>query len=142
MRGLRRATLSLAITTLAAVGAAGAIVVPVACAATPTATAGTQTPTPGPAAGTTTVPAASPAPTSPSTTRVTIHHNSGDRTAAVALLVLVGGLLAIAALVWAAVSWSAQEPEWMLRARHATGEAGWRISNTWAEFVDFLRLGR
>ena len=25
-----------------------------------------------------------------------------------------------------------EEPEWLLRARHATGEAGWRISNTWA----------
>ncbi len=76
------------------------------------------------------------------TTTVTVHHSSGDRGLAVGLLILVGALLAIAALIWAAVSWSATEPEWMLRARHATGEAGLRISSTWAEFVDFLRLGR
>jgi hypothetical protein len=162
MTRLRRATLSLAIASLAPVAATGPIVLLAAPAAAPAAstakapkakapkaTTGTTTPTPGAAAGTTTTPAATstaatttaPAATLSATT-ITIHHTSGDHTAAVLLLVAVGGLLALAALIWAAVTWSAEEPEWLLRARHATGEAGWRIGNTWAEFVDFLRLGR
>jgi hypothetical protein len=73
---------------------------------------------------------------------VTVHHDSGDQSAAVVLLVIVALVLVVGAIVYAVVTWRAEEPEWLLRARHATGEAGWRISNTWAEFVDFLRLGR
>jgi hypothetical protein len=75
-------------------------------------------------------------------TTTTVHHSPGNHTAAVVLLVAIGALLAIGAIVWATVSHSAQEPEWLLHARHATGEAGWRMSNTWAEFLDFLRIGR
>jgi hypothetical protein len=30
----------------------------------------------------------------------------------------------------------------MQRWRHATGEAGWRAGNAWAEFTDWLRIGR
>jgi hypothetical protein len=30
----------------------------------------------------------------------------------------------------------------MQRSRHATAEAGWRTSAAWAEFTDWLRLGR
>jgi hypothetical protein len=39
------------------------------------------------------------------------------------------------------VRWRAWEPGWAQRARHATGEAGYRVSATWAEFADWLRLG-
>jgi hypothetical protein len=84
---------------------------------------------------------AAPAVGAPGTT-TTIHHVPGDHTAAVILLVVVAGLLLAGALTWVVASRAAKEPEWLLRARHATGEAGWRISNTWAAFVDFLRLGR
>jgi hypothetical protein len=75
-------------------------------------------------------------------TQVTVNHTHGDRTAAVALLVGIAAVLLIGAAVVALTTWSAREPEWLLRARHSTGEAGWRLSNTWAEFRDFLRLGR
>jgi hypothetical protein len=30
----------------------------------------------------------------------------------------------------------------MARWRHASGEAGWRAGNAWAEFTDWLRIGR
>jgi hypothetical protein len=60
----------------------------------------------------------------------------------VVLLAIVGALLLVAALVWAALRWWAAEPRWWLRARHATAEAGWRTSAAWAEFRDWLRLGR
>jgi hypothetical protein len=52
-------------------------------------------------------------------------------------------LLALAALALAgAVRVLAWEPAWLLRARHASAEAGWRAGNTWSEFSDWVRLGR
>jgi hypothetical protein len=59
----------------------------------------------------------------------------------VALAILVG-LLALAALVWAITRWFAYEPRWLPGARHAASEAGYRAGATWAEFSDWLRLGR
>ena len=37
---------------------------------------------------------------------------------------------------------TALQRAWADRARHATAEAGWRASSTWAEFTDFVRFGR
>jgi hypothetical protein len=58
------------------------------------------------------------------------------------LLALVGALLLLAAALWGAARWWAWEPTWWTRSRHATAEAGWRTSAAWAEFRDWLRLGR
>jgi hypothetical protein len=66
---------------------------------------------------------------------------SGD-TAAIVLLAVAGGLLIVGALTWALGRLLGWEPEWWLRARHATAEAGWRTSNAWSEFRDWVRLGR
>jgi hypothetical protein len=57
-------------------------------------------------------------------------------------LAVLAGLLALAALLVGLARWFAWEPRWVQRARHATGEAGWRASSTWAEFTDFVRFGR
>ncbi|MBA2637714.1 MAG: hypothetical protein H0U79_05775 [Solirubrobacterales bacterium] len=61
-------------------------------------------------------------------------------------LVLVLGVLvalvAVAALAAAVAGLMAWEPPWLPGARHALAEAGWRVSGTWDEFVDWLRLGR
>lgn len=57
-------------------------------------------------------------------------------------LALLAGLLALATLAFGIVRWRAWEPAWTERLRHAAGEAGWRASSTWAEFTDFVRLGR
>jgi hypothetical protein len=54
----------------------------------------------------------------------------------------VGLLLLVAAIGWAAARWWAWEPRWLVRSRHATAEAGWRTSAAWAEFRDWVRLGR
>jgi hypothetical protein len=54
----------------------------------------------------------------------------------------VGVLLLLAAALWGAARWWAWEPAAWVRWRHATAEAGWRTSATWAEFRDWLRLGR
>ncbi len=57
-------------------------------------------------------------------------------------LAVLGGLFALAGLLVGLARWFAWEPLWLHRARHATGEAGWRASSTWAEFTDFVRFGR
>jgi hypothetical protein len=52
-------------------------------------------------------------------------------------------VLAVLALaLWAVARWQAWEPPWLVRWRHATSEAGWRAGNAWAEFTDWLRIGR
>lgn len=68
--------------------------------------------------------------------------SGGDAPFPVLALAILGGLLALAGLVFGLVRWRAWEPEWAVRVRHATGEAGWRASSTWAEFSDFVRFGR
>lgn len=60
----------------------------------------------------------------------------------VLLLALLGGLLALGVLAWALARWWAFEPRWLLGTRHACTEAGYRASATWAEFSDWMRLGR
>jgi hypothetical protein len=51
-------------------------------------------------------------------------------------------LIALACLLWGLARWLAFEPRWTLSLRHALAEAGVRLSATWAEFGDWLRLGR
>ena len=52
------------------------------------------------------------------------------------------GVLALCTLAFGIVRWFAWEPAWAVRFRHAAGEAGWRASSTWADFTDYVRLGR
>lgn len=58
------------------------------------------------------------------------------------VLAILAGLLACSGLAFAVVRWFAWEPAWAVRMRHATGEAGWRVSSTFSEFADYVRLGR
>jgi hypothetical protein len=56
---------------------------------------------------------------------------------------VVAGALAVALLVaWGIARWWAWEPRWLVRGRHAGAEAGWRAAISWAEFMDWVRLGR
>jgi hypothetical protein len=61
-------------------------------------------------------------------------------------LAAAGALVVLACLVWALARVIARvialEPRWTLSARHAIAEAGFRASATWAEFSDWVRLGR
>ena len=124
-----------------------------ATAATPPATTtvapdATQTQAAPPA---TTAPAPAPAPsatqppagaaTTAAATGTGANAAASDDGAPVAL-VLAGALVLLALLLWAVARWWAWEPRWLVRWRHATAEAGWRASAAWAEFTDWLRLGR
>ena len=93
-----------------------------------TTTAATPAPAPTPA------PAAAATQTAPTST-------SSHKGARLALIVVAALLLMLLAL-WAFARWWAWEPHWLARWRHATAEAGWRASAAWAEFTDWLRLGR
>jgi len=57
-------------------------------------------------------------------------------------LAVIAVLMMLAALLYALARWWAWEPDWLVRARHAGSEASWRASGSWAEFMDWLRLGR
>jgi hypothetical protein len=57
-------------------------------------------------------------------------------------LVVLGALVVGLLALWLVARWWAWEPRWLVRWRHATAEAGWRASAAWAEFTDWLRLGR
>ena len=56
----------------------------------------------------------------------------------IALAVILAAIL-IVILLWRVRGW---DPAWLRRWRHATEEAGWRISLGAAELRDFVRLGR
>nr|MBA2347677.1 hypothetical protein [Solirubrobacterales bacterium] len=58
------------------------------------------------------------------------------------LLAVLAILAALAALVWTIVRFFGIDPPWLVSSRHATAEAGWRTSASWAEFGDWLRFGR
>jgi hypothetical protein len=113
-------------------------------ATTPPATVpGTTAPATTPPA--TTTPATTPPPPPATTaaaasTQPTV--DSGNDRAAVLLLLLVGALMLLALVLWAIARWQAYDPPWLARWRHATGEAGWRAGNAWAEFTDWIRIGR
>ena len=57
-------------------------------------------------------------------------------------LIAIGAVLLAALALWGFARWWAWEPPWLVRWRHSTAEAGWRASAAWAEFTDWLRLGR
>jgi hypothetical protein len=70
----------------------------------------------------------------------TTKHSETLSTAAIAAAV-VAAVLLLACIGWALARRRAFEPRWMLSLRHAMAEAGFRLSATWAEFADWVRLG-
>ena len=112
---------------------------------TSTATAATPpaTTTTAPAA-TTTAPAATQPPAATPTTAAPAAAKPGAAADAgvPVVLVVAGALVLLVLVLWGLARWWAWEPRWLVRWRHATGEAGWRASAAWAEFTDWLRLGR
>jgi hypothetical protein len=84
---------------------------------------------------------AAPAQALSATARASSHGGGKLSTAAIALAA-VAALLAIGAAAWGVARVAAYEPRWTVSARHALAEAGFRVSSTWAEFSDWVRLGR
>jgi hypothetical protein len=59
-----------------------------------------------------------------------------------AVLIVVLGLVALAAVGVLLVRGLGLDPQWVAALRHALGEARYRVGGVLAEFGDWLRLGR
>ena len=113
-------------------------------ASTPAATtpAATTPATSTPAAPATTTLTPSSAGTPAATVTVTkTPAKSGGVSGWAILAAALGALLVLACAVWAVFRCGAYEPHWLASARHSVAEAGYRASETWAEFTDWARLG-
>jgi hypothetical protein len=62
-------------------------------------------------------------------------------TGAIAIAALAA-VLVLGCIVWAIARRRALEPKWLFSLRHAVSEAGFHASATWAEFTDWVKLGR
>lgn len=71
-------------------------------------------------------------------------HGAGATTLSTPAIVLAGIAVALIliSLGWAIARAFAYEPSWMPALRHSFAEAGLRVSETFAELGDWLRLGR
>jgi len=67
---------------------------------------------------------------------------SGHVSTEAIVLAAIAALLLLACAAWAFARSRAYEPHWLVSMRHAMAEAGFRTSATWAEFTDWVRLGR
>jgi hypothetical protein len=72
-----------------------------------------------------------------------VHHTSASNSLSTGAVVaaVVAALLILLCAAWAAARWWAYEPHWLAPARHACAEAGLRLSATWGELRDWMRLG-
>ena len=68
-------------------------------------------------------------------------HTTGVSTVAI-VIAAAAALLVLGCAAWALARRRALEPQWTLSLRHSIIEAGVHASATWAEFTDWLRLGR
>ncbi len=117
--------------------------------ATPPAATPTPAPAPAPASPTATpqplasvTPAAAVADNAIPGAAASNKDNGGSAPAPLVALAILLVLAALAGAIVAAGRYWAIDTPWMQRSRHATAEAGWRSSAAWAEFTDWLRLGR
>ena len=69
------------------------------------------------------------------------HASSGTPTAAVAVAAIAVALVVVAAL-WGLARWQGVEPAWWQGLRRSFVEAGWHAEAAWADFADWLRVGR
>jgi hypothetical protein len=60
----------------------------------------------------------------------------------IALLVILAGLLLLGGLLFLVTRWLGLDGHRIAGARHTWGEAGYRTGATWADFRDWLRVGR
>jgi hypothetical protein len=67
--------------------------------------------------------------------------SSGGLSSGAIVAVVVAAVLILLCLAWGAARWWAYEPRWLAPARHACAEAGLRLSATWGELRDWMRLG-
>lgn len=87
-----------------------------------------------------------PTPGTSSATRVGAmrahRHSSGKLSTAALIGAVLAGLLVLLCAIWALVRWLAVEPRWTRSLGYSLEEASFRASATWAELLDWARIGR
>jgi type IV secretion system protein TrbL len=111
-----------------------------------TTSSGTTTPTAPTTAGGAAAQSGIPTPGTSSVTRLGLaraHHRSGGKLSTTALIgAVLAGLLVLLCAIWAIVRWLAIEPRWTRSLSYSLEEASFRTSATWAELLDWARIGR
>lgn len=139
--------------TLAAVSPAGAATTTTTPAGgaqpgtvAPASTTPASTATPAGTTTSSTTTSAKPTSTSPTGTVVVVTHKTNSQgtrlSTGTLILAVLGALLALGAIVWALTRWLALEPRWTVSLMYSLREASDRTSATWAEFADWVRIGR
>jgi len=98
--------------------------------------------TPAPAPDAVAAPAAADGSVASAATRNASARTADDAPLPLVLLAVLAALALLAGLLWALARYLAFDPPWLAASRHAMSEAGWRASAWWAEFTDWVRLGR
>lgn len=104
--------------------------------------AGATTTTPAPSAEVAAAPAADDGSVATAASRNARATTADDAPFPLVLLAVLVTFAALAGLLWALARALGFDPPWLAAGRHATAEAGWRASASWAEFSDWVRLGR
>lgn len=68
--------------------------------------------------------------------------SSSATPAVVIALAAIAAAVVLGSLLWGLARWRAWQPRWWEKLSHALAEAGYRAEATWAEFADWVRLGR
>lgn len=69
-------------------------------------------------------------------------HPSSGTPAAVIIVAVIALLLVLAALLWGIARWLGIEPAWWQNVRRTLAEASWHAEAAWADFADWIRVGR
>ena len=104
--------------------------------------AAAPTTTPAPAPEVVAAPAASDGSVESVAGRKASATTADDAPLPLVLLAVLASLALLLGLIWSLGRFLAFDPPWLAAGRHATAEAGWRASASWAEFTDWVRLGR
>ncbi len=69
-------------------------------------------------------------------------HPSSGTPAGVIIVAVIALLLVVAALLWGIARWLGVEPAWWQNVRRTLAEASWHAEAAWADFADWIRVGR
>ena len=58
----------------------------------------------------------------------------------VLIILMIACVLALGAAIAGVARVRGWDPAWLMGARHALGEAGYRVSGLWSEFSDWLHV--
>jgi hypothetical protein len=67
---------------------------------------------------------------------------SSGTPAAVIVIAVIAFVFVLAALTWGIARWMGIEPGWWQNVKRTLAEASWHAEAAWADFADWIRVGR